>query len=302
VADVGGVPYVAWSESFSALRVKRFDGVSWSQVGGGLNFQPIGLPGFSSVASLGGVPYVAWGEKQYTSSRPQTYVKRLEPDFLQQAALATDTQAQLVARVRDYGAAYPIAFQYGPGGGLGTQTAVQQTAGTGSDTVVQQVAALTPQTAYSWRVIGVDSLGPTAVGATQTFTTGPQNGPGSTGPAGSTGPLGSTGPAGPGGAAGRDAVVSCKLLGAAAARKRRRRSSRVVCTVMLIAAHPRSRIAAKLVRDRTVYATGRARARRGSRTLLLLARRPLNRGRYTLVITITTPQGTLPARLSATVS
>jgi hypothetical protein len=107
--------------------------------------------------------------------------------------------------------------------------------------------------------------------------TGPSGEPGAQGPAGAAGPTGpagatgSAGPAGPQGArgpAGRDATVTCRLAGTGA-------RARVVCTVRLRAAGRATAAPARLVRGGRTYARG---------TLALLrARRPLARGRYTLV-------------------
>ena len=66
VADVGGVPYVAWRETTGILGglifVKRFDGTNWVQVGGSLNVDATKGAGFPIIASVGGVPYVTWQE------------------------------------------------------------------------------------------------------------------------------------------------------------------------------------------------------------------------------------------------
>jgi Bacterial Ig domain len=66
VADVGGVPYVAWRETTGILGglifVKRFDGTSWVQVGGSLNVDATKGAVLPSITSVAGVPYVTWQE------------------------------------------------------------------------------------------------------------------------------------------------------------------------------------------------------------------------------------------------
>jgi hypothetical protein len=70
IADVGGVPYVAWRETTGILGglifVKRFDGTSWVSVGGPLNVDATKGAGFPSITSVGGVPYVTWQETDGT--------------------------------------------------------------------------------------------------------------------------------------------------------------------------------------------------------------------------------------------
>lgn len=69
IADVGGVPWVAWRETDGVnreVRVARLGaGGTWQEVGGGaspINISPI-LSAFQpSLASIGGVPHVAWCE------------------------------------------------------------------------------------------------------------------------------------------------------------------------------------------------------------------------------------------------
>jgi hypothetical protein len=66
IADVGGVPYVAWEEAdASGLRqvhVASFNGTSWKPVGGALYFDATRDHVHPSIASVGGVPYVVWEE------------------------------------------------------------------------------------------------------------------------------------------------------------------------------------------------------------------------------------------------
>jgi hypothetical protein len=77
ITSVGGIPYVAWNESngtHGEIYVKQFNGTSWSQVGGALNFDTNHGANHVSIASVGGVPYVAWDE--FNGSNGQIFVKR----------------------------------------------------------------------------------------------------------------------------------------------------------------------------------------------------------------------------------
>jgi hypothetical protein len=67
LADIGGVPYVAWQEGTTdrQIRVSRLDGSTWTEVVGGaspVNHDPDDLGSQPSLASVGGVPHVAWVE------------------------------------------------------------------------------------------------------------------------------------------------------------------------------------------------------------------------------------------------
>jgi hypothetical protein len=176
-------------------------GAAWSEVVGGpspINHADNQNSSGLSVTAIGGVPYVAWNE--YDGTNTEIRVSRLEPEFVAQSTLATDTDALLLTRVRTYGVAYPIAFQYGLGGGLGQQTGTRQTAPDDhEDTIVQSIGGLAPSNGYSWRPIGFDGARAAGVGPTQAFTT--RSAPG-TGPIGPEGPVGAPGPTGPGGPTG----------------------------------------------------------------------------------------------------
>ena len=79
MADVGGVPYVAWTEMNAGgeeVYVKRFDGGAWTQVGGSLNVVATDGTGLPSIANVGGVPYVVWDESNGTAD--EIYVKRFD--------------------------------------------------------------------------------------------------------------------------------------------------------------------------------------------------------------------------------
>lgn len=71
IADVGGVPYVAWIESDNTnaeVRVKRLSGNAWVELDGatatdgGVNVDTAKSATDVSITDVGGVPYVAWIE------------------------------------------------------------------------------------------------------------------------------------------------------------------------------------------------------------------------------------------------
>jgi len=78
---VGGVPYVAWSESDgtnSEVRVSKFDAGAWTQVEGGaspINQDPAKDGLNPSLASIAGVPHVAWSE--FDASNSEIRVSKL---------------------------------------------------------------------------------------------------------------------------------------------------------------------------------------------------------------------------------
>jgi hypothetical protein len=80
---IGGVPYVAWSETDGVndeVRVSRLNaaGTAWEEVVGGaspINHSSAGNAGGASLAAIGGVPYVAWSE--YDGVNDEVRVSRL---------------------------------------------------------------------------------------------------------------------------------------------------------------------------------------------------------------------------------
>jgi hypothetical protein len=58
IADVGGVPYLSWSED-GKIYVRRFDGTNWVLLAGPLNTTSAQAP---SIANVGGLPTVGWEE------------------------------------------------------------------------------------------------------------------------------------------------------------------------------------------------------------------------------------------------
>ena len=77
IADVGGVPYVAFQQAGTGTTtevfVDRWNGSSWIRDGGALNASSSSLATFPSIAAVGGVAYVAWSE-QAAGQPQQIYV------------------------------------------------------------------------------------------------------------------------------------------------------------------------------------------------------------------------------------
>lgn len=77
IADIGGVPYVAWREGAfpEQIRVARFDGTNWVPVGGSLNVDP-SKPATSNptIVNVAGAPWVTWSES--TGAVANARVKR----------------------------------------------------------------------------------------------------------------------------------------------------------------------------------------------------------------------------------
>ncbi|HKP90719.1 MAG TPA: hypothetical protein VJT75_12195 [Thermoleophilaceae bacterium] len=180
IAEIGGVPYVAWVEvlehdfAHQQLRVSRLgaSGTAWDEVVGGDN--PFGVPldhtaNHPSLVGIGGVPYVAW-EHTYPG-RTDLRVHRLEPDFLAQGAIATDHEALMLSLVRTHGVPYPIVFQYGANGSLGRTDVTRTTADLDEDTVIQKLSGLPPDTVFAWRPVGFDGFRVTGAGPKGSFTT-----------------------------------------------------------------------------------------------------------------------------------
>lgn len=187
---IGGLPYVTWTETngtfATEVHISRLNatGTGWTEVAddpGPIPHTDDGRSAQPSLASIGGVPYVVGLEERPHTSALR--VSRLEPEFLDQAAFTSDREAVVLSKVRTYGVAYPIAFQYGVAPTLGEQTGTSRTAyGRDVDTVFRVIRALEPDTNYLWRAIGFDGFRATGVGPTEAFTTRPAPGPGDTTP------------------------------------------------------------------------------------------------------------------------
>jgi hypothetical protein len=174
IPTIGGVPYVAWSETNGTayqIRVASFSGSAWKAIGGSLNVDPTksACDRELNITSLGAVPYVAWNETN--GSKMQIRAKRLEPDFLSESAAPTATGATLAAQLNDYGVPLPVGFELGTTAAFGTQTPLQSSPGTGVSTVTQTVSGLAPTTTYLYRAFGSDTFRETSQGPTRSFTT-----------------------------------------------------------------------------------------------------------------------------------
>ena len=77
IADVNGVPYVAWEETYqgaSHVLVDSFDGTSWQPVGDEVR-EPATVNAYQpSIAVVGGIPYVAWEEEATPTSPWHSFV------------------------------------------------------------------------------------------------------------------------------------------------------------------------------------------------------------------------------------
>ena len=177
LADVAGVPYVAWSETDGTneeVRVSRLNaaGTAWAQVVGGASpiNQANNRPGkLTSLAAVNTVPYVGWYE--FDGTNDEFRVSRLEPEFTAATATPTETGATLSADVHTYGIPYSVGFQYGTA--LESETPPQTTTiGAENATVTRQVDGLSPATEHQFRPFATAGVpAPRVLGATSSFTT-----------------------------------------------------------------------------------------------------------------------------------
>jgi hypothetical protein len=80
IANVGGVPYVAWREydgTTNHVYVKHWNGSAWVQDGGALNLVAAEQANSPSIASVGGVPYVAFVEQNGSTFHNVVFVVHL---------------------------------------------------------------------------------------------------------------------------------------------------------------------------------------------------------------------------------
>jgi hypothetical protein len=82
LADVGGEPFVAWSEQSrgegtgrTGVYVVRWDGSRWSRVGRALNVSPDGRVNLLAMTAVGRTPYVAWQERTTPAGNNKIYVR-----------------------------------------------------------------------------------------------------------------------------------------------------------------------------------------------------------------------------------
>ncbi len=77
LADVNGVPFVAWEETYggtSHVLVDRLEGSDWVPVGTEVREPNTGAAYQPSIAGVGGAPYVVWEENEYGSAMWHTWV------------------------------------------------------------------------------------------------------------------------------------------------------------------------------------------------------------------------------------
>ncbi len=76
LVSIGGVPYVSWTEFVGpgdlGVRVSRFNGTTWEQVGGAVNTNYADV---HRMTAIGGVPYVVW--REFDGAHFQLRVARL---------------------------------------------------------------------------------------------------------------------------------------------------------------------------------------------------------------------------------
>ena len=120
IADVGGVPYVAWDESsgsVSQVRVADLVNGVWTGVGGVLNLDPTKDAISPSIADVGGVPYVAWWE--FNGSTFDIRVKKLFAGngvSVGNALNVNSGSAGLFPRIADVGGVPYVAWTELPSG------------------------------------------------------------------------------------------------------------------------------------------------------------------------------------------
>ncbi len=179
LVGVDGVPYVAWREETvlgDEMRVARLsaDGTAWERVADSaspINEVPDEGGYQGSIAAVNGIPFVAWAEEDQQGA--QTRVARLEPEFVSQAATATDTTATLSATWHTYGLPYPLGFDYGVNLEQSTSP-TPATAGQDTVTVEHRVASLAPVSNYSVRPFATAGVPePRVLGAVGSVTTAP---------------------------------------------------------------------------------------------------------------------------------
>jgi hypothetical protein len=312
LAAIGGVPYVAWSETDGTnneIRVSRLNhaGAAWEQVVGGASpiNQANNRHAFTpSLTAIGGVPYVAWSE--FDGTNTEVRASRVEPELTAPEALATDSGAVLLSRARTFGVAYPIAFEYGPGPTLGNRTATTMSPGDqGTDTVFETIGGLAPATTHSFRSVGFDGTYTLAPSATAQFTTDSQNGPGPQGPAGPQGPTGAQGApgaTGPPGAAGPPGEPAIKLLVAVVNPKLKGKAGKRVSVDYLATATGGATLEVLKGRKRIARITGTAKVGRNKIAWNgKQGRRKAAAGRYSLRLAVTGGDGQV-ANDSATVT
>jgi hypothetical protein len=96
ITNINGVPYVAWTEDvqqggWRVIRVARFNGTRWVQVGAALNVDPTARAAHPTITGVNGVPWVAWDEPTSTKGSGFVNVKQFTDGLWQSAGSAVNT-------------------------------------------------------------------------------------------------------------------------------------------------------------------------------------------------------------------
>jgi len=176
LADVGGVPWVAWVEDEpvgSEVRVARLSSNTddWEQPVGGahpISASELFFSSSATVMSVGGFPWVAWREEQAGGSN-QARASRLEPELSVGSAVSTSNGATLTTSMKTFGLPFQTGFTMtGPGG---SDTGLSPASGDPA-LIVRTVSGLTPSTAYTFRPFATAGVPvPRILGPEAAFTT-----------------------------------------------------------------------------------------------------------------------------------
>jgi hypothetical protein len=98
ITTIGGVPYVAWSEDvqpggWREIRVARWNGSGWSQVGASANVDPTARADNVSITGVNGAPWVAFQEPSGGSTF--VHVREFAGGFWEPAGDAPEANAQV---------------------------------------------------------------------------------------------------------------------------------------------------------------------------------------------------------------
>ena len=125
IANIGGVPYVAWYEKDGAgpdqVRVARWSGSAWVAVGGSLLGvgAVVAMPEDVKIASVGGVPYVTWSQQAMTMAVFEVHVKHWDGSIWtgDKGALNRGSLDAYHPSIADIGGTAEVAFEQVQSGG-----------------------------------------------------------------------------------------------------------------------------------------------------------------------------------------
>lgn len=208
--------FVVWREhdgTNQEVRVANYRN-GWNELASGdspINEDPEYDADRPDIAINGDTPYVTWTE--FGGEKKAPHLTRLEPELTEPVALPTETGAQLLTSVRNYGTDAGVLFEHGPSQTLGTATPGTASPATdGLDTVTRTISGVASGASHFFRAAGTDGTYTFGRGPLSGFTTltppgqGPQGTQGEQGPAGPEGPAGPAGPLGPQGPQGEPAI------------------------------------------------------------------------------------------------